>query len=173
MHIRRAAICAALALLLFPAYALAMVDPADIPMDNGEQQARACYVRAMSTWNSVMSTTPSDRNRLNASYANFATCAKVSIETGRLTPRGTRVPWRTEYFASTIGAMYAQTRLATITTGSAQCVHYSLARDLVEQALMTENEGGVPNPEWEDQMSLLLGALKQSAGSCGASISRR
>lgn len=173
MHIRRAAVCAAFALLLFPSYALAMVDPTEIPVDNGEQQARACYMRAMSNWNSVMSTAPSDRSRLFVSYTNFANCAKVSIETGRRTPRGTRVPWRTEYFASTIGAMYAQTRLATITTGAAQCGHYSLARDLVEQAMMTENEGGVPNPEWEDQMSLLLGALKQSAGSCGAAISRR
>lgn len=174
MHIAgRAANAALLFSLLSATSALAAVDPGDIPLAPGEQAARNCYMHAMDGWNSLMAQNPNDRTRLHASYMSFANCARVSIETGHVMRNGQRMPWRTEYLASTIGATYAQVRLATVTSGKSQCAHYALARDLAQQAMTSETETGIPNPNWEDEWNVMLGALKQGAVACAPSVARR
>jgi hypothetical protein len=141
-------------------------DTMSIPVATGEEAARSCYVHAMGQWNSVMASTPTDRTQLSATYNTFANCAKVSINTGKRLPNGQRIPWETDYFASTVGATYAQTQLASITSGNEQCSHLELARSLAQQAMETESETGRPDVQFESFWDTLSQTLKQRLSSC-------
>lgn len=170
---RKVTVVAATALfsLLLPAFAFAappMQDTSGIPVADGEQQARTCYVHAQGFWNNVMANNPRNHNSLNLSYRAFAGCAKVAIETGKTLPNGERLPWLTDYFASTVGATYAQLQLASITGSREKCSHLSLAHDLAEQAMETEGGFGEPQVNFESDWQTLTENVKTQALSCGA-----
>lgn len=157
--------------LLAPAMAFAAPDLQDsngIPVADGEQTARTCYLHAQGFWNKVMASNPRNHNYLNLSYKAFAGCAKVAIDTGKTLPNGQRLPWLTDYFASTVGATYAQLQLASITSAKEKCGHLSLAHDLAEQAMESETGFGEPQPQFESDWQTLTDNVKTQALSCGA-----
>jgi|GEM_PF-5193001 len=169
---RNIAAAATLVLLLSPAFAFAaptMEDSSGIPVVNGEEAARTCYIHAMHFWNNVMEKTPRSHKWLDWSYRSFAGCAKVAISTAKVLPNGERVPWFNDYFADTVGATYAQVQLAAITRKKEHCSHLSVAHDLAEQALETESSVGSPaivqqQADWQS----LTDNLKAQAASCSA-----
>lgn len=161
---------AALSLLL-PALAFAappMQDSSGIPVSDGEQTARTCYLHAQGFWNKVMASSPRDHNNLDLSYKAFAGCAKVAIDTGKTLPNGRRLPWLNDYFASTVGATYAQLQLAAITSTREKCSHLVLAHDLAEQAMESESGMGEPQVQFETDWQTLTNNVKAEALSCGA-----
>ncbi|MGZ3503707.1 MAG: hypothetical protein ACXVAW_04005 [Vulcanimicrobiaceae bacterium] len=163
-----AAVAALLSFTLEPARA--NFEPAPTPVAPGEQAARACYVRAMDFWNSIMAAHPSERGLVDNSYKGFAKCADVSIKTGKFMRDGKRRPWFADYFASTIGATYAQVQLATITTGSERCSHLGLAHDLAVEAMMTEGGFTPATAGFAMNWSGVIDRLKRNSLSCGAKI---
>ena len=146
----------------------------EIPQpEKHEVQARTCYVQAKEYWNAVLSTAPHDLKRLNQSYKNFAECAKVAIETGETLANGARTIWAPEYFASTIGALYAQRKLAEIDKPG-KCSHLQMVGLLAQQAQETASEHGGPG---SSSLTLFLGdwdryvaSVKQQALSCGVNL---
>lgn len=166
-----AAALAAFVSLLLPVFASAapaIEDTSGVPVANGEQAARSCYLNAQGFWNRTMATAPRDRRSLNDSYREFAGCAKIAIVTGKTLPNGERLPWFTDYFASTVGATYAQLQLAAVTKSPEQCRHLSLAHDLAEQAMETESGFTTPQVGFEADWQTLTDNVRQHAMSCGA-----
>lgn len=168
------AAAAALALLL-SARLPAQADPVDpgggVPIANGEQAARACYQQAQGHWNDVMANAPTNRASVNSTYLGFARCAKIAINTGKQLPSGDRLPWFADYFASTIGATYAQLQLSSITRPPERCSHVVLARDLAQQALETEGSFAPPDVQFESNWQDLTKRLNDQARMCGAKVS--
>ncbi len=157
--------------LLFFGFARASAAPADasgVPLADGEQAARACYDHAMGFWNSVMATKPTNKIYLKTSYVEFSKCAAVALTTGRQLPNGERLPWLVDYFASTVGATYAQLQLAALTRPPEQCSHVLLAHDLAQQAIDTEGGFAQPQVQFEEDWQTLTDHLKDQAISCGA-----
>lgn len=156
--------------LLLCGYSKAYALPSDasgVPLAQGEEAARACYMHAMGFWNNVMATRPTNHTYLNTSYMEFAKCAQVAIETGRQLPNGERLPWIADYFASTIGATYAQLQLVAITNPPERCSHVSLAHDLAQQAMATESGFFQPQVDFEQDWQTLTDRLRDQALSCG------
>lgn len=160
----------ALALLL-SGYTRASAAPGDstgVPLADGEQAARACYDHAMGFWNHVMAQKPTSHLYLKTSYLEFSKCASVALTTGKQLPNGERLPWLADYFASTVGATYAQLQLAAITRQPEHCSHVVLARDLAQQALETEGGFSPPQVQFESDWQTLTDRLKDQAIGCGA-----
>lgn len=143
------------------------------PPEKHEVPARNCYMQAMEYWNAVLSNAPRDLKRLNQSYKNFATCAKIAIDTGEKLPTGARLIWGPEYFASTIGALYAQRKLAEVDK-SGKCAHLELVGELAEQAQETASEHAGAGPyaveSFLDDWSQYVSTVKQQALSCGVTM---
>lgn len=163
-----AAAAALFSLGLVPA--LAAVDPPSTPVAPGEQTARTCYLRAMDYWNSVMAQHRSERKFLEGSYKSFARCADLSIKTGKFMRDGKRRPWFADYFASTVGATYAQMQLASVTTGSERCLHLGLAHDLAVEALVTNGGFSPETAGFTMNWSGVVDHLKRNSLSCGSKI---
>jgi len=157
--------------LLLSGYTRASAAPGDasgIPLADGEQTARACYDHAMGFWNSVMATKPTNQMYLKTSYTEFSKCAAVALTTGKTLPNGERLPWFVDYFASTVGATYAQLQLAALTRPPEQCSHVLLAHDLAQQVMETEGGFSQPQVQFEQDWQTLTDHLKDQALSCGA-----
>lgn len=169
-----AAAVVSLLLVLLPvaAFAATVSDGSSIPIAQGEQSARACYLRAQQQWNRVMSSTPHDRRQLDGSYRAFAGCAKIAITTGKVTRAGERLPWMPEYFADTVGATYAQLQLATVTGNPERCTHLKQARDLAEQASESEGEMGPGNANFESMWQALQQNVRLQTAGCAKIASR-
>jgi hypothetical protein len=146
-----------------------MEDSNGVPVAQGEQAARTCYVHAMNFWNNVMAKTPRSHKWLDWSYRGFAGCAKVAIDTAKVLPNGAKIPWFIDYFADTVGATYAQLQLAAISSKKERCSHLSIAHDLAQQALETEGSVGGPSiaqpqSDWQG----LTNNIKAQTLTCGA-----
>jgi hypothetical protein len=143
------------------------------PAEKNEIPARTCYAQAMEYWNAVIANAPRDLKRLNQSYKNFATCAKVAIDTGEKLPSGARLVWGPEYFASTIGALYAQRKLAEVDK-IGKCSHLQLVGELAEQAEETASEHAGAGPyaveSFLDDWSQYVAKVKQQALDCGVNL---
>lgn len=120
-----------------------------------------------------MQQSPRDHRQLAASYRAFASCAKIAIDTGKVTRDGERHPWLSEYFANTVGATYAQLQLATITTNPERCAHLQQAKNLAQQASETEGEIDAPgNVDFEQMWQALQHNVKTQSGGCGKMAAR-
>ncbi len=143
------------------------------PPDKHEVQARTCFTQAMDYWNAVLANAPRDLRRLNQSYKNFALCAKVAIDTGETLPNGSRIVWGPEYFASTIGALYAQRKLADVDK-SGKCGHLQMVGLLAQQAQETASEHAGAGPyaveSFLDDWDQYVSSVKQQALSCGVTL---
>lgn len=143
------------------------------PPDKHEVPARTCYLQAMQYWNAVLTNRPHDLKRLTQAYKNFASCAKIAIDTGERLPTGAREIWGPEYFASTIGALYAQRKLAEEDkTGS--CEHLQMVGMLAKQAQETASEHADAGPyaveSFVDDWTQYVAAVKEQALSCGVHL---
>lgn len=124
----------------------------------------------MEYWNAVMANAPREVKRLKQSYKNFAACAKIAIDTGERLPNGARIIWGPEYFASTIGALYAQQKLAQVDK-TGRCSHLQLVGELAEQAEETASEHAGAGPyaveSFLDDWSQYVARVKAQALTCG------
>jgi hypothetical protein len=172
MHRTITAAAATFVLVITPALGFAaptMEDSNGIPVADGEQAARTCYVHAMHFWNNVMEKTPRSHKWLDWSYRGFAGCARVAISTAKVLPNGERLPWFIDYFADTVGATYAQLQLAAITTKKEHCSHLSMAHDLAQQALETESSVATPSiAQPQHDWQSLTDSIKAQTLSCSA-----
>jgi hypothetical protein len=127
----------------------------------------------MEYWNTVLTNAPRDLKRLNQSYKNFALCAKLAIDTGERLPSGARIVWAPEYFASTIGALYAERKLAEVDTHG-KCAHLELVSELAQQAQETAAEHAGAGPyaveSFLDDWAQYVSTVKQQALSCGVNM---
>lgn len=166
-----AAAGAAALLLCVPARAqTTAIDAGTVPVSDGEQAARSCYQQAKGHWNDVMASAPTNASSVNGTYLAFARCAKVAITTGKQLPNGERLPWFADYFASTIGATYAQLQLSGITPVPSRCSHIILARDLAQQALETSGTFTPPDVQFQSSWQDLTKRLGDQARMCGAKV---
>jgi hypothetical protein len=147
----------------------------DIPQpEKHEVRARACYLQAKQYWNAVLSNAPRDLRRLKQSYKKFAACAKVAIETADVSSKGARMVWAPEYFASTIGALYAQRKLAEIDK-AAKCSHLQMVGLLAQQAQETASEhagAAASVSSFIDDWDQYVSSVKEQASSCGVNLMR-
>lgn len=143
------------------------------PADKHELPARTCYMQAMLYWNAVLANAPRDLKRLNRSYKNFALCAKVAVDTGERLPTGAKQIWAPEYFASTIGALYAQRKLAEVDKPES-CAHLQMVGLLAQQAQDTASGRAGAGPyaveSFMDDWTQYVAAVKQEALSCGVHL---
>jgi hypothetical protein len=170
MRVRLMAAAVAALFVFLPKAAPANADLPATPVADGEQTARACYLHAMGFWNSVMAAHPLEPKLLDNSYKGFAKCADVSIKTGKTLRNGKREPWFADYFASTIGATYAQMQLATATSGSERCSHFVLAHDLAVEAMTTGGGFTPPTAQFTMNWAGVIDQLKRNSLSCGAKV---
>lgn len=77
-----------------------------------------------------------DAKSFQMDFESFSDCADIAQK---------QQNWKV-YYASTVGAMYTQVRLALIT--AEECTHLALAKDLGDQADATASQYG-PDPQWE------------------------
>lgn len=135
--------------------------PAEIP-------ARTCYLDAESYWQSVVQATPADTAAFRTAYRRFAHCAALSISTGEYNRHlKERMPWSAEYFASTVGAAYAQSKLVDLDPRH-RCDHVVLAAALVEQAeeTLSEQTGPYDDTDFAKMLGDLHRVLRDQAGAC-------
>lgn len=151
------------ALLLAATFILGTNSISTIPKD--ERPAYTCYTVAENAWNLVEENSPNAVGDLQRTYNNFAKCATVAIETGRKLPSGQPMPWMAEYFASTVGAMYAQLQLS-VADSAGKCLHWNLANDLAEQALLALPGSASVDPGMEDFLLNIRAGVKDKLRSC-------